>query len=111
MATKEISLKDLTQYYSILGLSFTATKEQVRRARNKLMMQFHPDRHPKGWVADDLSLEDRVQRIQESYQFIINNYDVIEAQFEFMHAGLLSSRTPHQAKSHWVYSEISKTKT
>jgi len=110
MGTKEISLKELTYYYSVLGISFTATKEQVRRSRNKLMMQFHPDRHPMGWVNDDLSLENRVQRIQEAYRFIIGNYDEIVLQFDFMHSGLLSSRTPHQAKSHWVYSEIAKTK-
>lgn len=110
MTRKTLSLEEVTEHYKVLGLSFTATKEHVRRARNKLLMAFHPDRHPKGWVLDDLSLENRVQRIQAAYQFISQNYDAILAEFEFMDDGLLSSRTPHQMKSHWIYSEIAKLK-
>lgn len=108
--TEDLSLETITLHYKILGLSFTATKEQVRRARNKLLMTFHPDRHPKGWVMDDESLESRVQRIQNAYQFIIQNFEQIATQFTFMDEGIISSRTPHQMKSYWVYTEVAKLK-
>lgn len=62
-------MKDLSEYYKILGLSPNASKEEIKKAYNKLSFQFHPDRNPS-----DSDAEEKFKQIQEAYD-IINNPD------------------------------------
>jgi curved DNA-binding protein CbpA len=46
-------------YYQILGISVTATADEVKAAYRRLVMNCHPDRHP--------GREDEFKRVNEAY--------------------------------------------
>ena len=69
-------------YYEVLGVEKTASKDDLKKAYRKLAMQFHPDRNP-----DDKGAEDKFKEAAEAYEILSNdekraNYD------QFGHAGL-----------------------
>jgi len=69
---KQSTLKD---YYYILGLSRTATGEQIKLAYHKLAIKFHPDKNN-----GDKFFEERFKDIQEAYDALSDsnkrrNYD------------------------------------
>ncbi len=49
-------------YYSILGVSKTASDKEIKKAYRKLAMKYHPD-HAK----DDKAAEDKFKKISEAY--------------------------------------------
>jgi curved DNA-binding protein len=51
-----------TDYYKILGVNKTASKEDIKKAYRKLAMKYHPD-HAKG----DKSAEEKFKKISEAY--------------------------------------------
>jgi preprotein translocase subunit Sec63 len=101
-----LNLGEITQKYRILGLGFDATKDDVRHARNKLLLHFHPDKHPTGWVSDEIAPEKRVSLIQNAYLYIIDNYDEIMKVLSFLPESSLTNMTPVKSKSYWVYTTI-----
>jgi molecular chaperone DnaJ len=69
-------------YYEVLGVEKTASKDDLKKAYRKLAMQYHPDRNP-----DDKSAEDKFKEAAEAYEILSNddkraNYD------KFGHAGI-----------------------
>jgi curved DNA-binding protein len=56
---------DYKDYYKILGLSRSASTEEIRKAYRKLAMQYHPDHNP-----GDMQSEDRFKEINEAYQVL-----------------------------------------
>jgi curved DNA-binding protein len=56
---------DYKDYYKILGVSRSASAEEIRKAYRKLAMQYHPDRNP-----DDKQAEERFKEINEAYQVL-----------------------------------------
>lgn len=56
---------DYKDYYQILGLSRSASSEEIRKAYRKLAMQYHPDRNP-----GDKGSEERFKEINEAYQVL-----------------------------------------
>ena len=65
----------MKDYYYILGVTRTASPEEVRSAYRKLSLKFHPDKND-----GDKFFEDRFKEINEAYEFLSNpvrrfNYD------------------------------------
>lgn len=56
---------DYKDYYTILGLSRSASTEEIRKAYRKLAMQYHPDHNP-----GDNQSEERFKEINEAYQVL-----------------------------------------
>src|SRR5690554_1540427 len=50
----QLSARDL-DYYSVLGLTHVATKDEITRSFRKLMMKVHPDRGGSADLAQDLN--------------------------------------------------------
>jgi DnaJ-domain-containing protein 1 len=58
---------------SILGVSFTATWDQVRSAYRKLAMQWHPDRAVQNRITVDAATE-RFKQINAAYSKLADRY-------------------------------------
>ncbi|MBC7904097.1 MAG: DnaJ domain-containing protein, partial [Gemmatimonadaceae bacterium] len=52
-------------YYEILGVTKSATTEEIKKAYRKVAMQFHPDRNP-----GDKSAEDKFKEAAEAYEVL-----------------------------------------
>jgi molecular chaperone DnaJ len=68
-------------YYDVLGLSRTASEEEIKRAFRKLALEYHPDRNRSDGASE------KFKEINEAYQVLTDpnkrsNYD------RFGHAGL-----------------------
>lgn len=72
-------------YYEVLGLSKTASDEDIKRAYKKLAMKHHPDRNP-----DDSSAEEKFKEVKEAYE-ILSDAQKRSAYDQFGHAGVDSS--------------------
>jgi curved DNA-binding protein len=56
---------DYKDYYQILGVSRSASADEIRKAYRKLAMQYHPDHNP-----GDRQAEERFKEINEAYQVL-----------------------------------------
>ena len=52
-------------YYEVLGLSKTATEDEIKKAFRKLARKLHPDVNP-----GDKSAEERFKEINEAYEVL-----------------------------------------
>lgn len=72
-------------YYEILGVAKSATKDDLKKAYRKLAMQYHPDRNP-----GDKESEDKFKEAAEAYE-ILNNDDKRAKYDRFGHDGVRGS--------------------
>jgi curved DNA-binding protein len=56
---------DFKDYYSILGVTKSASAEEIKKAFRKLAVKYHPDRNP-----DNKQAEDRFKEISEAYEVL-----------------------------------------
>ncbi|HSV29050.1 MAG TPA: DnaJ domain-containing protein, partial [Candidatus Omnitrophota bacterium] len=52
-------------YYDVLGVSRTATADEMKKAYRKLAMLYHPDRNP-----DDESASEKFKELNEAYDVL-----------------------------------------
>jgi molecular chaperone DnaJ len=52
-------------YYQILGLSYEASDDEIKKAYRKLALECHPDHHP-----EDPDLEERFKLVTEAYSVL-----------------------------------------
>src|SRR2546423_7041976 len=68
-------------YCEALGVSGTATAEELKRAYRKLALQFHPDRNP-----NDPQAEARFKEVNEAYE-VLSDQSKRQRYDSFGHAG------------------------
>jgi molecular chaperone DnaJ len=71
-------------YYEVLGIDKSASKEDIRKAYRKMAMQYHPDRNP-----DDKSAEEKFKEAAEAYE-VLNNDDKKARYDRYGHEGVKS---------------------
>jgi molecular chaperone DnaJ len=74
-------------YYEILGVSRTATDQEIKSSYRKLALQFHPDRNP-----GDKTAEEKFKEAAEAYAVLADN-DKRHMYDRFGHAGLGGAAT------------------
>jgi molecular chaperone DnaJ len=72
-------------YYEILGVAKSATKDEIKKAYRKQALKFHPDKNP-----GDKSAEDKFKEAAEAYEVLSN--DEKKARYDrYGHAGMSNS--------------------
>lgn len=69
-------------YYEVLGVSKSATTDEIKKAYRRLAMKHHPDRN-----SEDTSAEDRFKEAKEAYE-VLKDKDKRATYDQFGHDGL-----------------------
>jgi len=69
-------------YYEILGVSKSASADEIKKAYRKVAMQFHPDRNP-----NDKAAEDKFKEAAEAYE-VLSDASKKQRYDQFGHAGV-----------------------
>jgi molecular chaperone DnaJ len=72
-------------YYEVLGVSKTASADEIKKAYRKKAIEFHPDKNP-----DDKEAEEKFKEAAEAYE-VLSNAEKKQRYDQFGHAGVGSS--------------------
>ena len=75
-------------YYEVLGLSESASKEEIKKAYRKLAIKYHPDKNP-----DNKEAEESFKEAAEAYE-VLSDAQKKQRYDQFGHDGLRSSFGP-----------------
>lgn len=76
-------------YYEILGVSKTATPEEIKKAYRQLALKYHPDRNPGNKEA-----ENKFKEATEAYE-VLSDQQKKQRYDQFGHAGMGQEYGPH----------------
>ena len=80
-------------YYDILGVSRTASQDEIKRAYRKLAKAYHPDRNP-----GNKNAETHFKEVQEAYD-TLNDPQKRKTYDQFGHTGVGAGAGPHSWRS------------
>jgi len=63
--------KSIEFYLNILGVTFQATKEEIRKAYHSIIKQWHPDKFPND-IQQNLEATEKSKLINEAYRSLKN---------------------------------------
>src|SRR6218665_546564 len=69
-------------YYEVLGVSKTATEDELKKAYRKLAIQYHPDKNP-----GDKAAEEKFKEIAEAYG-VLSDAEKRQRYDQFGHQGV-----------------------
>lgn len=69
-------------FYEILGVSKSASDEEIKKAYRKLAIKYHPDKNP-----DDKAAEEKFKEAAEAYE-VLSNSEKRQRYNQFGHAGM-----------------------
>jgi molecular chaperone DnaJ len=72
-------------YYEVLGVSRSATEEEIKKSYRKLALKYHPDRNP-----DDATAEEKFKEAAEAYE-VLHDADKRSVYDRYGHEGLQNS--------------------
>ena len=75
-------MADKRDYYEVLGVSKTATADEIKSAYRKLAMKYHPDRNP-----GDKAAEEKFKEAAEAYD-VLHDPEKRQRYDQFGHAGM-----------------------
>ena len=75
-------MADKRDYYEVLGLSKSASVDEIKKAYRKLAKQYHPDLNP-----GDKSAEAKFKEVNEAYE-VLSDSDKKARYDQFGHAGV-----------------------
>src|SRR6476619_3737668 len=68
--------------YELLGLSPSATEEEVKKAYKKLASKYHPDKHITADAAKKAEVEAKFKEAKEAYEFLTDPRKMAQAEYE-----------------------------
>ncbi len=75
-------------YYEVLGVSKTASDDEIKKAYRKLAIKYHPDKNP-----GDKSAEEKFKEVSEAYE-VLSDKQKRSRYDQFGHAGVGGSGNP-----------------
>ncbi|GAW22435.1 hypothetical protein ANO14919_119720 [Xylariales sp. No.14919] len=81
-------------HYAVLGISRTATPEEIHTAYRRLAMIHHPDRNPN----DTVGATARFQKIQQAYEVLSNSFE--RRRYDATQSTTFPPEVPHASSEH-----------